>query len=291
MPPRPLLRRLLLAVSLLLVVAAPAAADLGSQKHTVEHRIAGLHDRIAAARAREQALATQIDSVTTRIRSLEAQVGDVSTRLATLQDDLALHRTRLAKIQSLYQLQTRQLRFLKRQYAVAVKRLSDRLVSIYESGSPSTLEVLLGARNLQDMLDQIDYLNAVARQDTQIVGQVAASRQGMRRARLRTATMQTSVAAETRVISYRTAQQAALHDRLLASQSSLSSARDAKQHDLAATSAQERQWTDEANSLSAVSASSPPKSKPRSRRRRRTPARAATAHRRHPPPQRRRRAA
>ncbi|MHB8659506.1 MAG: murein hydrolase activator EnvC family protein [Solirubrobacteraceae bacterium] len=251
---RPLLRRLLISVSLLLVAAAPAAADLGSQKHAVADRIAALHNRIDAARAHEQALTAQIGSVTTRIRSLEAQVGDVSTRLGTLQEDLTLHRTRLAKIQSLYQLQTQQLRFLKRQYAVAVKRLDQRLVSAYETGEPSTIEVLLGARNLQDMLDQIDYLNRIANQDKQIVAQVAGSRGQMRQARLRTAKMQTTVAAETRVISYRTAQQAAIRDQLLAARGSLSSARDAKQHDLAATSAQERQWTSEADSLSAVSA-------------------------------------
>jgi len=251
---RPLLSRLLISVSLLLVAAAPAAADLGSQKHAVADRIAALHNRIDAARAHEQALTTEIGSVTSRIRSLEAQVGDVSTRLGTLQEDLTLHRTRLAKIQSLYQLQTQQLHFLKRQYAVAVKRLDQRLVSAYETGEPSTIEVLLGARNLQDMLDQIDYLNRIANQDKQIVAQVAGSRGQMRQARLRTAKMQTTVAAETRVISYRTAQQAAIRDQLLAARGSLSSARDAKQHDLAATSAQERQWTSEADALSAVSA-------------------------------------
>jgi murein DD-endopeptidase MepM/ murein hydrolase activator NlpD len=185
---------------------------------------------------------------------LEAQVGDVSTRLATLQDDLALHRTRLAKIRSLYRLQTQQLRVLKREYALALKRLNNRLVSIYESGQPSTIEVLLGARSLQDMIDQIDYLSMIAKQDKQIVAQVAGGRSRVRRARVRTVTMRASLAAETRVIAYRTAQQAALRDHLLTTRNLLSNTRDAKQHDLAATSEQQRQWTQEANSLGSVSA-------------------------------------
>ena len=254
MPPRPLVHRLLIGVLVALAVAAPAAADLGGRKHAVDDRIAGLHDRVAVARAREQTLTAEIGSVTTRIRSLEGQVGDVSTRLATLHDDLALHQTRLAKIRSLYQLQTQQLRVLKREYTLALRRLDDRLVSIYESGEPSTIEVLLGARSLQDMIDQLDYLCAIAKQDKQIVSQVAGGRSRVQRARVRTVTMQASVTAETRVIAYRTAQQAALRDHLLTTRNLLSNTRDAKQHDLAATSEQERIWTQEANSLAAVSA-------------------------------------
>ena len=254
MPPRLLLRRVLLGILLLLVIAAPAAADLGGKKHAVDDRIAGLHDRIDTARAREQTLTAEIGSVTTRIRSLEAQVGDVSSRLATLQDDLALHQSRLTKIRALYQLQSQQLRILKHEYALAVQRLSDRLVSIYESDQPSTIEVVLGARNLQNMLDEIDYLNRVADQDKQIVAQVAGGRIRLRRARGHTVKMQASVAAETRVIAYRTAQQAALHDRLVSARDLLSNTRDAKRKDLAATSEQEQQWTEEANSLASASA-------------------------------------
>lgn len=96
-------------------------------------------------------------------------------------------------------------------------------------------------------------MNAVANQDEQISQQVATAKRQMRRSLRRTATTRTAVAAETRVISYRTAQQAALRDRLLASSSALSGARNAKQRDLAATRDQEQKWTEEANSLSAVS--------------------------------------
>jgi murein DD-endopeptidase MepM/ murein hydrolase activator NlpD len=254
MPLRSTLSRLPIFVLLALLLAAPVGADLGGKKHAVDDQIAGLHDRIDAARAREQALTSDIGSVTGRIRALEARTGDVSTRLATLQEDLALHRTRLTGIRSLYQLQTRQLRILKQDYTLARKRLNNRLVSIYENGEPSAMEVVLGARNLHDILDQIDYLSMITSQDRQIVAEVAGGRTRMRRARVRTAKMQASVAAETRVIAYRTAQQAAVRDDLLAARDLLSRTRDAKQHDLAATKEDEQQWTAESNSLSSVSA-------------------------------------
>jgi murein DD-endopeptidase MepM/ murein hydrolase activator NlpD len=252
--PRLPLRQLLISVVVLLVVVAPAAADLGGRKHAVDDRIASLHDRIDTAHAREQTLTAEINSVTTRIRSLEAQVGDVSSRLTTLQNDLDLHQTRLAKIQSLYQLQTQQLRFLKSQYATAVERLNERLVAIYQSDDPTTIDVLLSARSISDMIDQIDYMNAVASRDKEITTQVGSARRQMRQARVRTAKMQTTVAAETKVIAYRTSQQAALRDGLLISRNALSGARDAKQRDLTTVGDQERAWTNEANALNGVSA-------------------------------------
>jgi len=247
------LRRLALVLLGVLAIAAPAAADLGGRKHAVDDRIAGLRDRAAAAQAREQALSSQIDAVTDQIRSLEAQTVDVSLRLTTLENDLGLHRTRLEKIQALYRLQTRLLRSLRQEYALAVERLSRRLVAIYESDDATTIDVLLNARSLSDIIDQIDYMNAVANQDKQIASQVGVAKRQMRRSRLRTATMQTTVAAETRVIAYRTAQQSALRDRLLHSNRLLASSREAKQHDLTATRAQEQQWAGEADALGAVS--------------------------------------
>lgn len=248
------LRRLALVLLVVLAAAAPAAADLGQRKHALDDRVVTLRDRIVAARAREQTLASEIDAVTGRIRSLEARTFDVSARLATLEDDLALHRTRLVKIQALYQLQTRQLRFLKHQYALAVERLNERLVAIYTSDDPTLVDVLLSARSFQDALDQVDYMNTIARRDRQISVEVGTARRQMRRARLRTASVQTRVAAETRVISYRTAQQSALRNRLRDSSRMLAGARRTKQNDLSATRAQEQAWTDEADALSAASA-------------------------------------
>ena len=251
--PRPPLRIALLATLAALAVAAPAAADLGTRKHAVDDQIAGLRDRAAAAKAREQQLATQIDAVTGKIRSLEAQTLDVSARLATLQSDLRLQKARLEKIQALYRLQTHQLRFFKHEFGLAVRRLEERMVQIYESGQPSTVEVLVSARSLSQMIDQIDYMNRVAAQDRALVATVGSARHRVRLARVRTIGARRSLAAQTRVIAYRARQLTAVRNRLLISRRSLVSARNTRTQELAQTRAQERDWTREAATLSAVS--------------------------------------
>jgi murein DD-endopeptidase MepM/ murein hydrolase activator NlpD len=247
-------RSLALLATLVLIAATPAAADLHGRKHAVEHRIASVEARIAAARAREAQLSTEIGQATARIRTLEANVGDVTQRLTSLESDLALHRSRLAKIEELLTLQTRQLRFLKAQYRIALTRLNRRLVEIYESDQPTTLEVVLAARSFHDLLDQLDYFGVIARNDVEVTNEVARAKQRMRLARARTTQVRVSVAAETRVVAYRTAQQAALRDRLVAARSGLAHSQADKRQALAATRRSEQAWIAEAGALREASA-------------------------------------
>ncbi len=228
-------------------LAAPAAAD-----HT---RLSSLDSRIAQARQREAALAGEIGSLTTQIRELEAKVGDVSTRLGSLEDDLALHRSRLVRINALRALQSSQLAFLKRQYATATANLSERLVQVYEDGQPSTVEIVLGSKNLRDALDRMDYMSSVAEQDAQIVTAVAQGRTRVRAARVRTERLRRAVAASTRVVAYRATQVRALHDQLVSQQRALAGTQGDRQHALADTQANEKEWVAEADALRAASAS------------------------------------
>jgi murein DD-endopeptidase MepM/ murein hydrolase activator NlpD len=247
-------RRLSILLLAVLALAAPAAGDLGSQKRSVDSRIGRLHAKIAAARAKESALSAQIAAVTTRIRTLESQVGDVSSKLAVLQSDLALHQRRLDKLTALFRLETSQLHYLQREYRAAIRRLDDRVVGIYESEQPTTLDVLLASHSFQELLDQLDYLATIANQDKRIALEVRDARDEVHAARVRTNRVRTRVSSETAVIRVRTEQVAVVRDRLLASKHELSSARAQKRQELAVTQTSEKAFVDEADALDAVSA-------------------------------------
>jgi murein DD-endopeptidase MepM/ murein hydrolase activator NlpD len=235
----------LFVLSLFLLVAGPAGAD---------ERLGVLESRIAAAQAQEARLSADVDSLTSRIRELEAQEGDVALRLEALDRDLALHQRRLDKINALFKLQTEHLRFLKGQHATAVARLNSRVVQLYEEGEASALAIVLGARSLSDALDQIDYMDAVANQDRQVVSEVTAAREQTRVARARTAKIRQRVAAAMRVITFRRKQAAALRERLRAGRRSLAAVRDQRQHALADTRESEKEWVTEAKALRQASA-------------------------------------
>jgi murein DD-endopeptidase MepM/ murein hydrolase activator NlpD len=249
-------KRLLLLLALIAVTAAPALAGDGysDQKAAVDAKLANLHSKIAAQRAREQALSSDIAGLTTKIRSLEQTVGDVSSKLAVLQNDLALHQERLGKLTTLFHLQTVRYRSLKHEYTLAVHRLNLRLVNMYKNNQPTAVDIVLAARSFEDVLSQLDYLGAVAKQDKSVAFAVASAKRQVRAARAQTRKVKVGVAQETRVISARTQQQAILRGQLLASRSKLASARSGKSHDLVATKQQEQETIDESNALAASSA-------------------------------------
>ena len=250
-----MLRKLILVLTLGLLLAAPALGDdVAGRKQSVDARIARLHEKIASAQRQEQALAAQIADVSDRIHSLEQRVGDVSARLAPLERDLALHREKLGRLNELYRIETRRYTFLRRQYRQAVIRLDRRLVAIYETGEPDSLDVIVSAKSLSDALEQIDYTREINRQDRRIARAVHDAKEQARRARERTKRVRAVVTAETKTVAVRTEQVRSIRDRLLAGERELASARSQKRVSLAKVRASEREAVGEAQALEQVSA-------------------------------------
>jgi murein DD-endopeptidase MepM/ murein hydrolase activator NlpD len=249
-------RRVTLLLALALALAAPALAGdgLGDQKASVDARLSSLQARIAQSQHKAAALSSQIGALTGQIHSLEGRVGDVSSRLSALQADLALRQRRLDKLNQLFALQTNRLHYLKHEYTLSVKRLNTRLVSIYKQEDPTTIDVLLTAKSFQDVLDQLDFLNAIATQDKQVAAQVATAKKQVKVARLRTKTVRAGVANEARAINARVQQAAILRGELLASQHRLAGARSSKSHALVATKAEISSEVGESKALAEASA-------------------------------------
>ena len=249
--------RLLLLLTLGLALAAPPALagdSFGDQKAAVDAKLAALHAKIARAHAKESALSTQIGSLTSQIKTLEVKVGNVSARLSSLQSDLTLHQRRLGKLNELFHLQTIRYRYLKHEYALALRRLNLRLIDIYKQDEPTTIDVLLAARSFNDVLDQLDYLGAIAKQDKTVAGQVATAKSQIKRQRAATTKVRKSVTQETRVIDARVQQQAILRGELLANRGQLAGARSNKSRALVITRKQMQNEIQESQALAAASA-------------------------------------
>jgi murein DD-endopeptidase MepM/ murein hydrolase activator NlpD len=247
-------RRIVCSLILVLLAAAPASGGLYDRKQSIDDELSSVQSKLQEAREREASLSAEIASVTQRIQALEAEVGDVSTKLVALEEDLALHQRKLDALTELYEIQTERLAFLRDQYGVAVKRLSTRLVAVYESGEPSTLDVLIDAQSFSDILDQLDYLSSIAAQDRAIVKHVTGARDHMRVLRERTGKTKARVAAVTRVVKIRTEQTRAVKNQLVARQQGLSAARSARRASLADVREDARHYASEAAALQAQSA-------------------------------------
>jgi len=243
-----------LVVLVLLLAATPALGDDATKKHAVEAKISALQARTASHRRRESQLRSEVAGYTSRIRALEARVGDVSLRLQTLESDLSLHQRRLNALNELFTLQSDRLAFLQGQYAAAVQLLDRRLVDIYESDPPSSLDVFLGARNVHDALDQVAYLTDIGVQDRHIAGEVAYAKVQAAAARAKTKALRAHVHGETAVIDARTTQTRDVRDELVGARNDLAGTRQQTLVDLSQLSSQDRADAEEIDSLQAASA-------------------------------------
>ena len=248
------MRRVALALLLLLAVATPAFGDNAGRKHQLDSQIATLQNTLTGQRQKERALRSQVDDYTSRIRALEARVGDVSLRLTTLEEDLALHQKRLDALNALFNVQTDRLTTLRGEYRRSLDVLNKRLVDIYESDDPTTLDILFGSHSIQDAIDRVQALSEINAQDRAVSAAVARAKRQVTAARTKTKRLRGTVNAETAVIRARTDQTRAVRDELVGARNDLSSTKQQKLQDLSTLTEAERQEAGEIDALQAASA-------------------------------------
>ena len=250
-----MVRRAALVLVLAVVAAAPAGADtIEERKQSVDAQIASLGEQVAATQRREESLRAQVDSASTEIRALARRVNDISVELEPLEHELELRRERLRRLNELFRLQTERLKLLRRQHAIALRRLGDRVDKLYRQEKTDTLSLLLSSASFTDALDVFDYLQRIADEDRRVANEVGAAKSRVREQREETRSTRKRHRQETRVVAVRVGQIRALRDRLAASRSGLVAAQAQRQEDLAQLTAIEREQLAEMEALQQVSA-------------------------------------
>ena len=248
------MRRFLALAGLALVVAAPAAADDIGQKGSVDARIAALQARIDASRGQEGVLSSQLSEVATELQDAQAAVETAQASVDSLEAELASARARLDRLSELLAVQTARLRRLQVEYARAVGVLEARVRTAYMDEPPDMLSFLVSASSFDDLVDNVDFLDRIGRQDQRVAADVDRVRRNAaaeRAATIRTRRMQ---AAAVSVIGAHTDAARAARDRLAADRDRLVTVESIKQSALADTRETRAEYVGEVESLAAESA-------------------------------------
>jgi cell wall-associated NlpC family hydrolase len=122
------------------------------------------------------------------VSSKREQAQQVMGQLRTLSDQLEQARSQyaastaeLAKIQRDLKENRRELHIAKHNLKASQRVIAQRLVTLYTSSQASTLEVILGAQSLDDMLSQLDSAKSVTSLDARVVGEVKSFRTAIKR--------------------------------------------------------------------------------------------------------------
>ncbi|HEY5976818.1 MAG TPA: peptidoglycan DD-metalloendopeptidase family protein [Solirubrobacterales bacterium] len=169
-----------LAITLLAAPSAPAE-DLQSK---LEEKEAKLSD----VREKEGVLTTTISRYGDRIDRLTAEVAALRTEEAAVRERLVAKQAELDSAVEQLDTARRHLAVVKARLRRALDALRDRLVAIYESGSPDVLSVILGSDDYEEMVSRTEYLERIHGMDEAVVGRVRELRDQVKRTvgRLRT---------------------------------------------------------------------------------------------------------
>ena len=223
----------LLLAAVLLVHAGPAAGDPGADKARVDGRIGELQGQASEQSQRAGVLTEELSAVAGRVRVLQAGVEAQQSRLAALEGTLATARARLSTLDRTIIEQTSRLERLRGEYRIALARLERRVRELYMTDSPDVLSFVLGTTSFTDILDNLELLGRIGRQDERIAANVKTARDGVADARRRTSVARVEAARVESAAAAATAEQRSVVSQLVASRDALVAARREKSTTLA----------------------------------------------------------
>jgi murein DD-endopeptidase MepM/ murein hydrolase activator NlpD len=162
------------ALVVLLAASVAPAEDLESKLDAKEAKLSKVRERSGVLSTTISGYGKRIDRLTAEVASLHNQEAAVEVRLNAKQAELdrAMAQLHLAK-QRLVKMRAH----LQR----ALSALRERLVAIYETGTPDVLSVIVGANGYDDLIDRTEYLNRIRGNDEAIVGRVRELRDQVKR--------------------------------------------------------------------------------------------------------------
>jgi len=154
-----------------------------------------LEAQLTDARDEASALSAELQSTTAELASAEAEADKATAREEELSGLLAKAKERTAELARKLKATRHRLALEKARLQRSRQVLADRLVAIYENGTPSTASLVLGASDYEDFVTQSDYLRAISEADSALADRVAEVRTAVHEQMLEVADLKTEAVA------------------------------------------------------------------------------------------------
>jgi cell wall-associated NlpC family hydrolase len=158
------------------------------------------------------ASADPIETKRAEAQNVLAQIDAIDGQLEQAVEAYNLASVKLQRIQGELKTNSHHLVIARKSLNHAQTHLSERLVALYKGGDEGTsLEVLLGARSIDDLLNRMDAVDRVSAQDTRVLSEVKSFRTQVRQQRVR---LKRAKAEQVQVVADRAAQQQSIEGQL-----------------------------------------------------------------------------
>jgi cell wall-associated NlpC family hydrolase len=171
----------------------------------------------------------QLQQLSDSLERARSQYDGATAQLAQIQHELRVNRY--------------ELHVARRNLSESQRTIAKRLVSLYTTDQTSTLEVILGAQNLDDMINRMDSAKSVTALDTSILSQVKTFRTAVKR---HGTLLAHARATQARVVAERAAAKRTIESKINQQDRLLSSIKGQIAQIIAANAAQQRRLATEA---------------------------------------------
>ena len=229
-------RALIFAALLLAALCVLAGSWAGSAPADPREKLEATRDKLEGVRAQEEDL---VASIAEQNAAIDAKLGEVSAlrqEQEAVEAELAEKQTELDRATEALEAEEAHLERVRAKLHRALAVLSDRLVAIYEAGSPDMLNAILESEDWDEMAAQTEYLRQIQEYDDAVVDRVKTLRNQVRSAverldeqRAEIEEVRDAVAAKEREVSNARAEAAARFQELKSEQAARQEALDALQ--------------------------------------------------------------
>ena len=236
-------RALIFAALLLAALCVLAGSWASSAPADPRQKLEATRDKLEGVRSQQEDLAASIAEQNAAIDAKLGEVSDLRQEQEAVEAELAEKQAQLDRATAALEAEEAHLERVRAKLHRALGVLRERLVAIYEAGSPDVLNAILESQDWDEMAAQAEYLRQIQDYDDAVVGRVKTLRNQVRGAverldeqRAEIEVVRDAVAVKEREVAARRAEAAASFHELKAEQAARQEALDALQSREAALS-------------------------------------------------------
>jgi peptidoglycan hydrolase CwlO-like protein len=165
-------RRVLLFAVLLLAAVSLLAVWEESAPANLQDKLERTQGKLDSVREDQSALAETIAEQNAAIDSMIGEVSALRQEQAALESELVEKQAELDRATAALEKEREHLQQVRQQLGRALGVLRERLVAIYEAGSPDLINAILDSEDWSEMEAQTEYLNRIQSYDDSVVDRV-----------------------------------------------------------------------------------------------------------------------
>lgn len=167
-------RRALIFAALLLAALCAVGASWAASApaETPQEKLEATQDKLEGVRAHSSALAETIAEQNRAIDSMIGEVSELRRKQAAVEAELAEKQAELERATAELEAEEEHLERVRDKLQRALGILRERLVAIYEAGSPDVVNAILESEDWSEMAAQTEYLSRIQSYDDSVVERV-----------------------------------------------------------------------------------------------------------------------